>query len=68
MQPLIDPRNDRKVKNSPAPPHKPLDKHLLYPPKLNGKKCPIWQIDCDQQFLLFGLLAIDQIVEKQLKS
>lgn len=40
MKPLIDPKNDRKVKSAPAPPHRPLEMQLLYPPKLNGKTNP----------------------------
>lgn len=34
MEPLSDPKKDRVVKNLKAPPHKPLDKSLLWPEKL----------------------------------
>lgn len=37
MEPLCDPRNDRRVKNSPPPPHKPLDIKLLYPKGVKGE-------------------------------
>lgn len=40
MEPLLDPRNDRKVKNQVPPPHRPLDEHLLYPKGKTGKNKP----------------------------
>jgi serine/threonine-protein phosphatase 2B catalytic subunit len=36
MDLLKDPANDRIVKTLKAPPHKPLDRKLLYPDKLKG--------------------------------
>ena len=32
MEPLCDPNGDRKIKDLPAPPHRPLGEDLLYPP------------------------------------
>jgi serine/threonine-protein phosphatase 2B catalytic subunit len=31
MEPLCNPKNDRKVTELPAPPHRPLSHHLLFP-------------------------------------
>lgn len=36
MEPLNDPIKDRVVKNLKPPPHKPLDKALLWPEKLKS--------------------------------
>ena len=36
MEPLSDPIKDRQVKNLKPPPHKPLDKALLWPEKLKS--------------------------------
>lgn len=36
MDSLSDPLKDRVVKNLKAPPHKPLDKSLIWPDKLKG--------------------------------
>jgi serine/threonine-protein phosphatase 2B catalytic subunit len=36
MEPLGDPLKDRQVKTLKAPPHKPLDKALLWPEKLKS--------------------------------
>ena len=36
MESLPDPLKDRQVKNLKAPPHKPLDKLLLWPEKLKS--------------------------------
>ncbi len=33
MEPLADPLADRQLKDLMAPPHQPLDEHLLYPNK-----------------------------------
>lgn len=38
MQPLSDPTGDRSVKTVRAPPHKPLDKNLLWPASSRGIK------------------------------
>ena len=40
MQPLLDPLKDRKVKSLKPPPHKPLDKDLLWP---SGSSKPDWK-------------------------
>ena len=36
MELLADPLKDRVVKNLKAPPHKPLDKALIWPEKMKG--------------------------------
>lgn len=36
MEPLSDPKNDRQVKSLKPPPHKPLDKALIWPEKLKS--------------------------------
>lgn len=43
MEPLNDPLKDRAVKSVKAPPHKPLDKKLIWPdPKKPAK--PDWKL------------------------
>ena len=36
MKPLLDPNNDRFVKSVKLPPHRPLDKNLIWPPEMKG--------------------------------
>ena len=36
MQPLLDPLNDRIIKQVKPPPHKPLNTELFYPEKLKS--------------------------------
>lgn len=43
MEFLPDPLKDRVVKNLKPPPHKPLDRNLIWPEKLKGKDL---RIDC----------------------
>lgn len=38
MELLSDPLKDRQVKNLKPPPHKPLEKSLLWPEKLKSTK------------------------------
>lgn len=38
MEPLSDPKKDRVVNNLKAPPHKHLDRNLLWPEKIKCKQ------------------------------
>jgi len=38
MEPLIDPDNDRVIKELPPPPHKPISEDLLYPHTSKGTR------------------------------
>lgn len=42
MDPLSDPLKNRIVKHLKAPPHKPLDHNLLFPPSLGGSNYLIY--------------------------
>lgn len=42
MEPLKDPKNDRQIKQVKPPPHRPLDKNLMFPNKLKNK--PDWKL------------------------
>ena len=45
MEPLIDPRNDRKVKNCQPPPHRPLSEEILFPKGRQGKQTDHYPTD-----------------------
>ena len=48
MEPLKDPKNDRKVKSVKPPPHKPIDGSLLFPSNKSSncltKAIPNWTL------------------------
>lgn len=46
MEPLCDPRKDRRVKNVKPPPHRPLSTELLFP---KGASCKIPPLNSDKK-------------------